>query len=235
MSRTASIVLLGCLASSVAAACSCNAPDAPCAALRQGVAVFVGVVKRASPSLAEMLAHREKPINPYRIFLFAVEEDLSDFGQREVAVQTSTYATACGYPFQVGARYLVYASRTNGAAAWTTSTCSRTATVGDPKTAVEIDHLRGMRMSGRNGVVWGMVGEEAGGKFDGPAADEVVELAGRGAIASRRTGIRGGYEFRDLPPGQYTVRSQRHPEVTREVTLGAGGCAEVNFLVPRRE
>lgn len=113
-----SSLLLLCLGITVSSArpayaCSCMRPSAPNQALAEATAVFSGQVTN---------------IEQVRLKLnvtFRVDEWWKGEPVQNIVVQTAATTAACGYPFEVGQTYLVYASHRQGRLQ--TNYCSRTA------------------------------------------------------------------------------------------------------------
>lgn len=134
MSRSSVVVLVAALAifagfASRACACSCVFSDFYSAFARSH-AVFLGeVLEISSPS----------PERPYEVAVTLRVENAwkGAPAPSTIRVLTASSGVSCGYSFQVGSRYLVYASRWDASPVpeelWT-SLCSRTheAWVGDP-------------------------------------------------------------------------------------------------------
>lgn len=88
-------------------ACSCMEPPPPKIALDQATAVFVGKViemKPLDPSTPESIQDGVNTV------LFDVSQAWKGIESARVTIQTLNSLAACGYPFQVGEEYLVYAS-----------------------------------------------------------------------------------------------------------------------------
>lgn len=102
------------VAAQPALACSCAPAPGPQEALNQAAAVFTGTVVSIQPS--------ENPLG--YLVTFRVERTWKGTQCREVTVFTGQGDFDCGYPFQSGQSYLVYADRSKGQLA--TNICSRT-------------------------------------------------------------------------------------------------------------
>jgi hypothetical protein len=105
--------------------CSCLPPPPPREALAQADAVFAGRVVSVVRHEAEDPGHPGGPhlevrIVPTRRWKAAAADT--------VTVRTATDSAACGFPFQEGEEYLVYAG---GEDALRVVTCSRTARLAD--------------------------------------------------------------------------------------------------------
>lgn len=121
--RTKIIALLGVvtvffMAPSIAYACSCAYPPKPAEALAEAKAVFAGTVKEI------------RPTSYGKEILFEVNKTWKGVNQTQVLVSTGGGGGDCGYNFNKGSDYVVYAhtdtfySKSGGLA---TNICNRTA------------------------------------------------------------------------------------------------------------
>jgi hypothetical protein len=99
-------------------ACTCLQSPPPAEALERAAAVFAGRVIAMERDGRERDLHAEYPVR------FAVATAWKGVHEREVVVRTSVSTALCGYPFQVGEDYVVYADGEPGALR--VSLCSRT-------------------------------------------------------------------------------------------------------------
>jgi len=98
-------------------ACSCAPPPPPIDSLAGSDAVFVGTVLGHSWDGDEIK------------YDFRVEEVWKGVSYLQISVFTSPSVASCGYPFEFGKKYLVYAGRHEGLLA--TSICHRTQLLAD--------------------------------------------------------------------------------------------------------
>ncbi|HEY7289496.1 MAG TPA: carboxypeptidase regulatory-like domain-containing protein [Vicinamibacterales bacterium] len=104
-----------------ASACSCVRRQPSCTA-DTGEIAFIGTPTSSVP-IVGIDSH------PVLRFTFAVDESLSGKVPRSTTIETASDTAACGFPFQVGRKYLVYARST--AAGYHVSFCSRTGPLED--------------------------------------------------------------------------------------------------------
>jgi hypothetical protein len=109
------LALLACVVASVRA-CSCIANDFY-AAFAVSDAVFLGVVLEISSPAPELPC-------PVSVTVRVEQEWKESSAPSTTYVLTASNEAACGFPFRVGKRYLIYANRGDGAL-WATL-CSRT-------------------------------------------------------------------------------------------------------------
>jgi Tissue inhibitor of metalloproteinase len=124
-----SLLLLSLLAAEPAFACSCIEPPPPQEAAQQAAAVFSGTVV----SVTQVGNQQEVRIR--------VESVWKGAKCGEITIYTPLDEAACGFNFQTGLNYLVYAERQQGKL--TTNLCTRTkptalaaedlAALGEPK------------------------------------------------------------------------------------------------------
>ncbi|ULL18097.1 hypothetical protein DVH26_28720 [Paenibacillus sp. H1-7] len=108
--------------------CSCAYEKDPLKALDMAGVVFAGQVLDIRQNVHEDRKKGEIYDHRY-VVRFQVQQSWKGTDQTEFVVMTSAGGdTACGFDFQLGESYLVYAYQTNNANAveWHTSTCSRT-------------------------------------------------------------------------------------------------------------
>lgn len=107
---TLALTLFG--AAEAALACSCAPPPPPQTALKESNAVFTGTVLGVTTSGVNYVVR------------LRVESSWKGAKCGEVTVITASEDAACGYNFQVGQSYLVYAVKAQGKLS--TNLCSRT-------------------------------------------------------------------------------------------------------------
>jgi hypothetical protein len=108
------------LAPAAAHACSCIQPPPPAEALEQADAVFVGTVAAIDPA--------DGPAGfPKLAVRFDLETVFKGDLDGEAVVETPESSAACGYTFEEGETYLVYAFEVGEGEGWSTSLCSRNA------------------------------------------------------------------------------------------------------------
>lgn len=110
---------LGLSAADVALACSCAPAPAPAEARDQADAVFTGTVVEITPDRS----------GNYSVVRFQVQQVWKGTRCREVTVTTGLSDLNCGYAFQTGQTYLVYAYSEKGKL--NTNMCSRTKPVSE--------------------------------------------------------------------------------------------------------
>ncbi|MGQ0602736.1 MAG: hypothetical protein ACT4QE_13710 [Anaerolineales bacterium] len=142
-------VLLGLIAPPprTAWACSCAMPGTPAQEFAQREAVFVGEVTgvrgAVSPSVAPWLFQISRYFQGYqppygRVVSWRVIDSWKGVNTTTVDVQTGYGDADCGYGFQMGQTYLLYAYRGDAQSAvgngWGTNICSRTTEIANATT-----------------------------------------------------------------------------------------------------
>jgi hypothetical protein len=110
-------------------ACSCAAPPPPKKALEAAAAVC----------LAEVVKVEEE--GQSRMVTLKVEKWWKGGDTTELVVSTAKSGAACGYGFQKGQRYLVYAGRSDKDKPLHVSLCSRTRTEKEAQTSGDFKEL----------------------------------------------------------------------------------------------
>ena len=201
-----------------AAACSCMPAGPPCEAFWKVHAVFVGRVL----ATAEQPSQPWKPGEPLpfglgvKVTLAIVERLAGDSGDEPtIEITTGRGGGDCGYRFEVGRSYVVYAWKTEGRALLSTSICTRTRPVGQAA-----DDLRYARQLGTTSQSGGQVSGtlkhvERGptGQFqvDEPMPDVPVWITRQGWADETRTARDGAFLFTGLAPGDYQIEAQTPP------------------------
>lgn len=222
-----------------ASACSCLDADSPCQAYESSEVVVVGVVTDIKEDAVDMAIDGVKMGSATRRWVrLRVEEPIKG-GVREMTVVTGSGGGDCGYPFNVGGRYLVYASASEhmsvhlnpsqlptppfppaGVApgpVYGVTICGRTRMLADGEDDLALIHAltRGRPETRIFGKVDQLVRPLGTYEYDidrlGPMPDVVVEARGRDQTLRTRTDATGTYRFLQLPPGRYQVSVQPPP------------------------
>lgn len=224
------LVLL--FSSQPAAACSCVfAPeqDHACVAFPHADAVFSGRVASVSKrNDAEIWGGN------YRVFRFEVLEGFSGVEGTTVEVATGMGGGDCGFGFEDGKSYLIYARRLeNGTLS--TSICSRTRSL--ERAAADLDHLRRAARGEPGGTLFGLVQHVRRTGMDGHPSWEnlkgtrITVESPDGKQISTVSGEDGRFEFRERLSGRYTVRAALSKELPaaapQEVVVPPGDCVGV--------
>ena len=215
-----------------AAACSCTEAALPCGTLA-GATVFVGTVQaRSDAPPAQSAGYLSDP--SYN-FEFAVTEAIAGLSDVKVTVRTPKGDGACGYPFEVGQSYLVYASPIPGGG-YAAGLCSRTRRLANARDDLIL--LRHAAKGETSSRVFGRVERQAlqvDGEFPetkrvGPEIGVPVVVRQGEFTIETVTDIDGRFVFEGLAPGQYQIeprwprglKSEYPPEPVTVERCGAG-------------
>lgn len=216
-----------------AQACRCVTPGPPCDSYGTASAVFVGTatsVRRAEPAPEGSV----QPLNYSRVFKFSVDQAYLGVAGTEIEVVTGSGGGDCGYDFNIGERYLVYAYLYQNTLS--ASICSRTR----PFTQANEDlaFLGNLSSAARGATIYGQVIREQMAKNEVPSlpSDVVVAIEGPDVRREIRPDAQGRYRVSGLPPGKFKVTLQL-PETLfahlpeRELTVADRGCGAVTYHV----
>jgi 5-hydroxyisourate hydrolase-like protein (transthyretin family) len=237
-------------APAILSACSCRDNGPACEAAWKAKAVFAGTVIALTRDVMKPDSQRSVQVNGYlgtHAVIEVAEAFLGMEGRpRRIEVRTGMGGGDCGYPFERGQRYVVYADReTDGALV--VSLCSRTAPV--DRAGADLAYLRGLAKAPSSGYVVGLAGSAEGeigfnetlGMWTPPGvAGVTVTLTGQRKNGRMVTGEDGWFRFDGLPPGKYGISVEKEG-YTREfgaesLDVPAGGCgfASERLAVDRR-
>lgn len=120
------VLLVAATAASVAEACKCRQPPPPKESLEQSDAVFLGKVTS--------IAEEENGI----VATIEVTQSWKGVKEAKVTVSTAAHSASCGFGFEKGKQYVVYAHASEGKLS--TNICTRTRAF-DGKDKSEIEAL----------------------------------------------------------------------------------------------
>ena len=211
----------------VAHACSCYPSPSPCYAFQRSQAVFVGLVTSVTKDNIEQMLGEKKLSYSNLVVQFTVEESLKGVATKTVEVVTGMGGGDCGYKFETGERYLVYAhkheSPTNirgtpliliaGGSSLSVPLgarlCSRTKPL---KQAVDdLELIRALNAGKPETRIFGRVFDHTRQPHDPPlyylrpAAGITVKAENENDHYETQTDNDGRYQFRNIKPGVYKV------------------------------
>ena len=221
-------------------ACSCAGPTVPCQAAWQAHAVFSAMVI----GISDRQPSADHVLFAQRAVWLAVTEVFRGEVTKSVTIYTGRGGGDCGYAFEIGKAYLVYAHKVP-TGELTTGICSRT----QPLSAAggDLDYLRGpAAQPSRLGTIHG-VATYPDPRQEYPNPSRVAPYAGatvtiEAADPGRRdryettTDADGKYSMK-VPVGRYTatlaVRDGLYSTggFMRPEILDGRGCSEVDFVV----
>lgn len=218
-----------------AEACSCMMPGPPCQEFSEASAVFVGTVTGIKTAPRDEAEQRDAA----RRVTFAVKEAFSGVKGKQASVWTGFGGGDCGYSFDEGASYLVYASARPDGRLYT-GICTRTRPAS--AAASDVAFLRalarrtsGVTFSGRVGRLldkW----DESGERTLEPLKGVRVTVVGRAGRREARTDARGRYELTGFPSGPYEIMVHLPGGLTTDEPKRMGqaadrGCVSADFYI----
>jgi hypothetical protein len=214
-------------------ACSCAGTAMPCEEYWKASAVFLGTVSystKATSNLGDFDVGQ-------RVLRFNVDKAFRGVDSREVEVITGSGGGDCGYGFQLGGQYLVYAYRSD-ANILSTSICSRTRPASEA--AEDLAYFRELSKADPGGTVFGEVKlrhrRETYENAPTPVKGVKILLDGPDKHYETTTDDKGNYKVSGVTPGSYRVKVEL-PEGTsihnseQQVKVASRGCAQVVFWV----
>jgi Carboxypeptidase regulatory-like domain len=139
---------------------------------------------------------------------FAVREDFKGNAGKEVIIRTNNQSSACGFDFETGKDYVVFANEINGQ--WWTSICSLTHELKSADDA-DLGWLRGISSLPPGATIFGRLTMRVSTRdttgdtwHAAPMAGTVVTIAGPESRTAT-TDAGGNYRVAGLQPGTYQV------------------------------
>jgi hypothetical protein len=204
--------------------CSCFQPNPVCSSYWNTPLVFSG---RAVSK--QLIYDDPKPgvIGPGRYEVaFMVTESLKGDAGKQIVIRTHNQSSACGFDFEDGQDYIVFAYERNGE--WWTSICSLTHRVKDADDS-DLKWIHGLATAPPGATIFGHIGIRSQGD-DEPPASLAVTLQGpqsRTVTADQK----GDFSASGLTPGTYQVSAAAPagyaPFDTQKAAVVDRGCAEV--------
>ncbi len=218
-------------------ACSCLQPQPVCEAFGSAKAVFVGEVieGKSAERMSDMIGAKTRDNS----FVFKVSQNF--FGAEEdknITILTGFGFGDCGYPFQKGEKYLVYAYEHEGKLY--TSICSRTR----PAASVEDDFEELKYLLLTSGAkIDGTVTQYAKSSLEKDSKQPMTnlkirleQLDGQKKIFDAVTDDKGNYSIRNLSAGKYKITpllpegwEVDYPD--NDFPLNDKGCAKKDIFV----
>ncbi len=216
------------------AACDCANAGPPCKALKATPNVFTGRVTKISTIHVKLQTGDEYP---QRLVLLQIERNYrGQEGKSAVEVVTGDGGGDCGFSFEEGKRYLVYAYPHPATGKLYTGICQRTRLLS--QAAEDLEYLAMKDEPAHGAGIEGSVEElsrdqnnitQVVGMFPGVQ----LEIVGNGGRWSVVTGNDGKFRVWGLQPGSYRVAAmwgRKFVAETQTVKLEPASCADVRFL-----
>jgi hypothetical protein len=212
-------------------ACSCAGTPMPCEAYWKASAVFLGTVTYTTINTAK----RGEYDFHSRVFRFTVDKAFRGVEAKEVEVLTGSGGGDCGYGFQLGGQYVVYAYRDNTNRLYT-GICSRTRPASDAD--ADLAYIMDLPKAEPGGTIFGEIKLQRRNETNWidatPLKGVKLLLVGRGRDYEALTDEKGQYKVSGVQAGTYRVRVKL-PEGTsvhraeQEVEVSGKGCAQASF------
>lgn len=203
----------------------------PCEAYWNSSAVFLGTVNNSTTTTVKQGEFNDAR----RVFRFTVDTAFRGVAGREVEVVTGFGDADCGYGFQLGRQYLVYAHR-NDAKVLSTSICSRTRPASEATD--DLAYFRELSKAPPEGTIFGEVKlnrrQETAGHEPAPMKGVRILIGAADKSYEAITDEKGKYEVSGVTGGTYRVKVELPAGTNihnseREVTVAARGCAQATF------
>lgn len=212
-------------------ACSCADPESPCAAARSDAVIFVGTAVAVEPTVIPERFPTVGPGAALRFvdgpglrFHFNVDEWIqggqdatSVLDAKRAAVTTDASGFSCGYSFEIGTSYLVYAFQSKEGLV--VSLCSRTGPVSAKKGELALFHemKNGAPHTTLFGGVYRVHGIAQDSYFDIVASAGMpnVKIAASSTTGTeeRLTDEDGDFVFVGIEPGAYQITASLPPDL----------------------
>lgn len=218
-----------------AQACSCYSTGPPCQAFWQTDAVFIGAVKSKTVVTVEIGGETKRMERRVSVIFLVDEVFRGVLGGSDVEILTGMGGADCGYGFEKGKRYLVYAQESQNK--FHTDVCSRTRLLTEAKP--DLMYFQSLPPEGSGASIQVKVVKRSPPTREGAIRETIpmqgvrVTAEGAGKLFEGRTSSSGQYEFKHLPPGKYNVKSESS-EISRnqsetEVTVVDRACVAIEF------
>jgi hypothetical protein len=229
------------VASHSARACSCARIE-PDTAYQQAFLIFTGTAEEITWPTREAIQDGKPVLDPDGRPTFYSEGYVARFSVQEyfkgdsgTKLELRGSGTTCDVGFEVGKRYLVYASQNNKGGLGAFS-CSRTMLL-DDYAKPDLSYLRRVAGGERPTLLYGFVSRNAwdyaGHNQSEPLSALVVSVEGEGKRLALKTDASGYFETFDLPPGSYRVRTgvtgKLRGAEEQALLITDGGVTSANF------
>lgn len=185
--------------------CSCVPSRSPCSMIGTAEVVFVGTVTAVEGGGGRDGSGTVR-------FRFEIDKAIQNTDVKTADVLTPGDTAACGFPFQMGRKYLVYASGRGGV--YSVSLCSRTGPLEERRDDLELlrEAAEGTLRPRLFGTIYPMQllvdGSFARYRALRGFADIPVLVADGGRVREARTDANGRFSIRDISPGRHIIQPQ---------------------------
>jgi hypothetical protein len=224
------VVLL--LATATAIACSCLADQPPCESFSKADAVFSGQVISIKSDSEDDGYRRE-----HRMVRLLVKESFRGVSAPEIEVFTGLGGGDCGFGFQLGKDYLVYAYEREVDRKLETGICTRTSSLAQAQQ--DLKFLKGLAAARPGSTLNGEIQRNI------PKAEGAPEFSAMANVRVVIEGVdqyeaisdeKGKFSLSGIKAGNYKLRlllpkGLSEGEAGQKVELADKGCASVSFVV----
>jgi hypothetical protein len=202
--------------------CSCFMPNPVCSSYWKTPLVFSG---RAVSK--QLIYDDPKPgvIGPGRYEVaFMVTESLRGDAGKQIVIRTHNQSSACGFDFEDGQDYVVFAYEQNGE--WWTTKCSLTHRVKDAEDS-DLKWIHGLATAPSGATIYGQIGIQGQGDTPSSLGVTIQGPESRTVTADQK----GSFSVSGLPAGTYQVSAAAPagyaPFDAQKAVVVDRGCAEV--------
>ncbi|MEK6279557.1 MAG: hypothetical protein AABN95_04315 [Acidobacteriota bacterium] len=226
-------------------ACSCAfGGGAPCQEYWQTDAVFSGSIIGSSSIKVKDDAYERTQ----RLVRIAIKQAFRGIEGSQTEVLTGLGGGDCGYEFELGKTYLIYAHRGKKDGKLYTSICTRTRPI--TESADDIAFINSLAGAEPGAVIFGQVVKrnyhwKEGDKWYQPVSEAEVTIEGEGEKREMKSDQEGSFRVDGLPPGSYKaflklppgllrnayVKDEGARVVENEINVVARGCAQTDFYL----
>lgn len=200
------------VAAATVEACSCMATGAPCQSFWTTEAVFSGQVTEIKESSQQVITEDTKRsfAFPKKTIRFAVGEAFRGANEKILEVETGMGGGDCGFAFETGQSYLVYAYRNRETGKLGTGICTRTQLLA--KASEDLEYIRGLKDAPSGGAISGKVVKYLVRKSDDeykpnpPLENVQITFVGKDNTYEATTDGRGEYRLTGVAAGEYKMR-----------------------------
>lgn len=223
-------------------ACDCPLAGPPCESFWNTDVVFSGQVTEIKETPVKPVAQNDDPFSYQRrtrTIRFAVNESFRGIEEKSVELKTGMGGGDCGFDFENGQSYLVYAYRNKETGVLGTGICTRTRVLS--KATEDLEYFRGLKDAKSGGTVYGTVEQRHICKSgecrpNAPLPNILLTLTGNGNKYETTTDEKGEYRLSNLTAGEYALRLNIPEGLTghekeRKIKILEKGCAETYHLL----
>ncbi len=197
----------------VVEACSCIMSGPPCQSFWNTDVVFSGQVTEIKDTPVKPASNSDNKFASMfrtKTVSLAVNESFRGIEERSVELETGMGGGDCGFAFENGQSYLIYAYRNKETGKLGTGICTRTQLLS--KASEDLEYFRGLKDAKAGGTVYGKVTKYLVRKSDDeykpnpPLANIRLTFLGNGNSYEALTDEKGEYRLSNIAAGEYKMR-----------------------------